>query len=265
MMLAALLADLRLAGHLERVPGAFTGLSDRPPDTAGTTILMLGTVSGAATQGPRVPWLADGPALESVMVVDIPPGTPRHVFVDSLPIDEDLARSVGTGRASATVGAVEAATGRRVEHLVVVDWGQLEQLSADNGSEQVFEPGSGVGEQQEFLRRVLADTLHVEMLTQPWTLYAALDTVSRRMAVDDGWSVLEMDLLVLAQRDLRSADIEFRGVWPDSPILANGVPAAAAGGHCLHRMVAPGRTSARSSHEGVRKRGDRERGHPGPQ
>jgi hypothetical protein len=35
------------------------------------------------------------------------------------------------------------------------------------------------------------------MREEPWTLYAALQTVSRGMAVDEEWSMLEMDLLVL--------------------------------------------------------------------
>ncbi len=209
LIVAGLAANLRLMAHLDRVPGAFDGLAERPAATAGTTILLLGTVTDATASGPRVAWLADQPALESVMLVEVPRGTARHVYVQSLPISRDLASSVVVGRAGATVGAVEAATGRRVEHLAVVDWSAFQQLAADSGSGLTFEPGSGIAAQQAFLQQVLADTLHAEMRKEPWTLYTALDTVCRGMAVDGEWTMVEMDLLVLSLRDLRSAGIDF--------------------------------------------------------
>lgn len=207
LLVAGLVLNLRLMGHLDRVEGAFDGLATRPRDTDGTTVLLLGTLPGAS--GAPVEWLADRPTLESVMLVDIPPGTPRHVSVESLPVGADLERSVTAVRPGATVGAVEAISGRRVEHLVVVDWSSLQRLADDNGSGTTYAPGSGIEAQQTFLEEVLEDALHAEMRKQPWSLHAALDTVSRGMAVDEEWSMLELDLLVLSLRDLRSAEIEF--------------------------------------------------------
>ena len=208
LVLAAVVADLRLIGHLERVDGAFERLTDRPPDTVGTTIMLLATNRDART-GPKVAWLADQPGLESLMLVDVPPGAARRISVSTVPISPALARSLGSTRASATVGGIEVTTGRRVDHLMALDWAAIEKLAADNACQLSFEQGSGIAAQHEYLQQVLACTLHTEMRRKPWTVYAALDTVSRGMAVDEEWSMLDMDLLVLSLRDLRSAAIEF--------------------------------------------------------
>lgn len=208
VLLVLLGLNLRLAHQLTRVEGVFDQLGERPAAGDGTTLLLLGTVS-SHSDGVAVPWLPGRPVLESVMVVDLPVAG-RRATVDSFTLDERLVADVTATEPHRAVAAVEARTRRRVDHLVVVDWAALQQLADDNGTGMTYRAGSSIPVQHRFLRHVLEDTLHAEMRKEPWTLHRALATVTRGMAVEDGWSVLDMDLLVLSLRDLRSADIEFR-------------------------------------------------------
>lgn len=216
VVLTALALNLRLAQHVTRVDGVFDGLVGRPAPEAGTTLLLVGTVDEPAGTSPGVAWLPSAPALESVMLVHVLPDG-RHVTVDSFEVGRRLAAAVTAAEPRRAVAAVEARSGRRVDHLVAVDWAALQQLADDNGTGLTYRPGSSVSSQQEFLRSVLASALHAEMRQQPWTLYAALDTVARGMAVEAGWSMLSMDLLVLSLCSLRSADVEFRALPPADP------------------------------------------------
>jgi hypothetical protein len=208
LVLALVALDLRIAHQLTRVDGVFDHLGDRPAGEDGTTVLLIGTVS-RATGAATVPWLPGRPALESVMLVDLSVDGTRAT-VDSLALDRALVAEVTAAQPHRAVGGVESVSGRRVDHLVVVDWAALQQLADDNGTGLTYRAGSSVRRQQEFLEAVLQDALHWEMAREPWNLYGALRTVSRGMAVEQDWSVLDMNLLVLSLRDLRSADIHFR-------------------------------------------------------
>jgi hypothetical protein len=64
------------------------------------------------------------------------------------------------------------------------------------------------------LRRVLEDTLHAELRKQPWRLHQMLGTVADGTALDEEWSLVDLDLLVVSLRDLRSADIHFAMAAP---------------------------------------------------
>lgn len=209
LVIAGLGLELRLTHHLTRVPGVFDPLGDRPPEGPGTTLLLLGTVPGDASVGPSVPWLPADPGLESVMLVRLAPDR-RSVLVESLEPGRRMVAEITAAEPHRAVAVVEKVSGRRVDHLVAVDWSMLQRLADDNGSEIRYRAGSSVAGQHRFLRRMLEDTLHTEMRKQPWTLDEALSTVTRGMAVEAEWSVLEMSLLLLSLRDLRSADIEFR-------------------------------------------------------
>jgi hypothetical protein len=112
------------------------------------------------------------------------------------------------------VAAVESWSGRRVDHLIALDWRTFAQLAADNGVPATYRYGSARGAQHDYLRDVLEGTLHAELRKQPLDLYRALSTVAGGAAVDDEWSLLEMDRFVLHLRDLRSADITFSRAMP---------------------------------------------------
>jgi hypothetical protein len=209
LVLTALALNLRLTHHVGRVDGAFDDLGDRPPAESGTTVLLIGTMADGSSSASSVGWLPTATELESVMLVDVA-ADGRQVTVDSFRLDPSLVAAVTAAEASRAVAAVEDRTGRRVDHLMVMDWAMLQQLADENGTGLTYRAGASVRHQQRFLDTVLKDTLHTELRKQPWTVYRVLDTVSRGMAVEAGWSVYSMDLLVLSLRDLRSADIEFR-------------------------------------------------------
>lgn len=68
--------------------------------------------------------------------------------------------------------------------------------------------------QRAFLQRVMEGTLRQELRKRPLDLYRVLRTTINGTAVDDGWSVVEMDLLVLSLRNLRSYAIAYSMAEP---------------------------------------------------
>ncbi|MEO5663352.1 MAG: hypothetical protein ABIR39_08700 [Nocardioides sp.] len=199
--------DLRLASALDRIHGAFDGLDDRPPvaTDGSVTTLMLATGDGLASS-PALTWMRDDPAVVTAMLVTVS-GDRRTAYVDWLPLNEQLVDGLADARPSAAVSATEAWTGRRVDHLAVVEWSVFSDLGRDNEVPAELAPGTGRREQQAYLREVLKDTLHTEMRKEPWTLYRALHTVASGMAVEDGWSAFDMNRLVFSMRNMRSYDI----------------------------------------------------------
>jgi hypothetical protein len=202
--------EITIATRLDRIDGAFEALRDRPPSAPGETVLMIGTrpveAGGADPQG-DVPWLAGEQAVESVMLVEIADNR-RGVEIVSLPMDQELVGAVDKAP-STWVGRVETDTGRRIDHLMAVDWRMLQELGDQNGTQSTYRFGSSTQAQQAFLETVLRDTLYAELRREPWNLYQALRTASNGTAIDDTWSLLELHSLLFSLRDLRSADITF--------------------------------------------------------
>ncbi|MDR7252396.1 hypothetical protein J2X46_001372 [Nocardioides sp. BE266] len=197
--------NLYLVNRLDRIDGAFDGLRDRPAAAPGETILMVGTRPGGRAD---VGWLDGVQSIESVMLVEVDAdGT--SVDVRSLPVLDGIAGSARTGRPSQAVAATEAWSGRRVDHVLALDWRTFAQLAADNGIPDTYRYGSPLAAQHDYLRAVLEGTLHAELRKQPLNLYRALSTVAGGAAVDDEWSLLELDRFVVHLRDLRSAQIAF--------------------------------------------------------
>ncbi|MBC2931429.1 hypothetical protein [Nocardioides sp. zg-1228] len=199
---AAACVNLSLTSRMGRIDGAFDGLSGRPAPAAGDTILLVGTRPGGTQD---VAWLPGEQSVESMMLVEVP-ADGRSALVESVSVRADAPVVDGP---SAVVAAVESSTGRRVDHLVAIDWQTFAELAADNDVDATYRYGSAPGVQHDYLRLVLEGTLHAELRKQPHLLYRALRTTASGVAVDDTWSVLELDLLVLQLRDLRSADIRF--------------------------------------------------------
>jgi hypothetical protein len=105
------------------------------------------------------------------------------------------------------VAAVEHWSGRRVDHLLALDWRTFVRLAADNGIDVAYTYGSPPTVQHDYLRAVLEGTLHAELRKQPLRLFRALSTTASGAAVDDDWSVLDLDTHLLGLRDLRARDI----------------------------------------------------------
>ncbi len=204
-MLAAGVVNLRMASRLERVQGVFDGFHTRPAAAPGDTILMIGTRPGGHAD---VPWLTGEQSVESVMLVEVG-GDGRRVQVKSIPRGVDFGAPSTSSAPGTTVSAVESWAGRRIDHLVVIDWRTFAQLAADNGIDPAYSYGSPPYVQHAYLQSVLEATLHTELRKQPVNLYRALSTTAEGAAIDDDWSVLELDRLVLSLRNLRSRNIDF--------------------------------------------------------
>ncbi|CAI9398736.1 Polyisoprenyl-teichoic acid--peptidoglycan teichoic acid transferase TagU [Nocardioides sp. T2.26MG-1] len=151
------------------------------------------------------------------------------------------------GGPSLAVETVESLTGVRIEHLAVVDWSGFEALIDQVGGIDVNVPdpvrdsahdvtwaagehhldGSGalayvgqryglpngdldrVRRQQVVLRTLMQDALHQEMRKDPRMLLGFLDTVTRHLSVDSGWSTREMLDLALSMRSFRTVDLAY--------------------------------------------------------
>lgn len=203
--LAALSVNLTLTSKLERIDGAFDGLGERPASASGDTILMVGTRPGGDSD---VPWLAGRQSLEAIMLVEIRADA-ESVAVETVPSAANLGGSATSARPSEMVGAVEQWSGRHVDHLMAVDWRTFAKLGARDGVDATYAYGSAPPAQHAYLQVVLENTLQTAMRSRPWQVYGALSTAAEGTAVDDEWSFLELDWLVLRMRDLRSHDIRF--------------------------------------------------------
>lgn len=206
---AAVGLNLHLASGMGRIDGAFDGLAGRPPPAPGETILMVGTRPGGGREGAGdVSWLPGEQSVESVMLVEVE-ADGRSARVETVPVPYDDRVGLGARPASAAVAVVESTVGRRVDHVMTIDWRTFAELAADNDVDASYRYGSAPVAQHDYLRLVLEGTLHAELRKQPLALYRALRTTASGVAIDDTWSVGELDLLVVHLRDLRSADISF--------------------------------------------------------
>lgn len=211
LVLAGAVFNVVMVGRLDRIENAFTGLSGRPEDSAGRTFLMIGTRPGGS--GADVPWLTGQQSVEAVMLVEVAPDG-RSAAVETLPQSSGVQPLASTSRPSATVAAVESWSGRRVDHLMAIDWDTFVRLADANDVDAAYDYGSGPSAQHDYLRTVMEGTLHQELRKQPLNLFRALTTTADGTAVDDGWSVIDLDLLLLELRNLRSLDITYSMARP---------------------------------------------------
>ena len=148
------------------------------------------------------------------------------------------------------VKTIENLTNLRIDHLAVVDWEGFKELTDALGGvtldipetvhdgyrdvtwekgrhkldgEQALTyvrqraglPGGDfdrIHRQQYYLRTLLSDTLHQEFRREPKQVFDVLDTLTRNLSVDSGWSIGEMRNLALSLRNLRSANIDYMTV-----------------------------------------------------
>lgn len=210
--LAGIVADVALVGRLDRIEGAFDGLGDRPPDAPGRTFLMVGTRPGT-DGGPDVPWLPGEQSVESVALVDVA-ADGLSARVATMPDRSGVAPEAASPAPRDTVRAVEDWSGRRVDHVIAIDWDTFTRLAEHDGVETSYAWGSGPRAQQQFLQEVMDRVLHQELRKRPLDLLRVLGTTADGTAVDAGWSVLELDRLVLSLRNLRSHAITYETAQP---------------------------------------------------
>lgn len=207
---AGLALNLSLTSKLDRIDGAFDGLDARPAAAPGDTILMVGTRPGGHAD---VPWLAGDQSVESLMLVEIDPSGTR-VGVESIPAIPAAEALVTPSSPSTAVAVVEQWSGRRVDHLMAVDWRIFAELPMDAGVDASYRYGSAPSVQHDYLRGVLEGTLHTAMRKHAWDVYRVLNVTASGVAIDDEWSLLELDRLVIRLRNLRSQHIVFSMARP---------------------------------------------------
>lgn len=210
VVLAAVAVNASLLGRVDRIHGAFDGLGHRPAGAPGETILMLGTRPDDAAD---IAWLTGVQSVEAVMLVEIDPDG-SAVDVLTLPVLAEVAASFTSGSASTTVAAVESWSGRRVDHLLALDWRTFAALAAENQLSIDYQRGSPPWVQHTYLQHVLEGTLETELRRRPVDLYRTLHTTASGSAIDREWSVLELDHLFITLRGLRSHQIEFSMARP---------------------------------------------------
>jgi LCP family protein required for cell wall assembly len=146
---AVLYVEHRLTAQVDRIHGAFDGLSHRPvkPDVgtaqAATNILLLGTdrrsdeqTTGTAARAPS--WLPGLQRSDTIMLVHVS-GDRRNVTVVSIPRDAwvpipghghaKVNAAFSWGGPALTVQTVEQLTHVRIDHLAVVDWDGFRRIT----------------------------------------------------------------------------------------------------------------------------------------
>jgi LCP family protein required for cell wall assembly len=148
---------------------------------------------------------------------------------------------------SLTIATVETLTSVRIDHLAVIDWSGFAALIDALGGIRVTVPDtvtdpvrgitwaageqrldgqqaldyvsqrrglpSGdldrVARQQVVLRTLMEDSLHQEMRKDPRMLFRFLETVSRHLSIDSGWSTQDLVELAVSMRGFRSAGLTY--------------------------------------------------------
>ena len=213
-----------------------TASAERPPPRRGETILMVGTRPGGPA--PTCRGSHGEQSVEAVMLDRGPAGRCRPGSSRSLPLRAASCRRRAPAAAQRDASppsrpgpAARRPPGRdRLADLRPAGRRQRRRPDATRY-------GSRPAVQHDFLRAVLEGTLHAELRKQPLDLYRALSTTADGTAVDDEWSVVELDGCVFSLRNLRSPRSPSRwppGMTPEprrlhSPILAKASAAAARG------------------------------------
>ncbi len=133
----------RLDGSVDRIPDAFDlPSSQRPPPSAGTTVLLAGTDrrSDVATTGDEAgapSWLPGEQRSDAIMLAHVTEDGER-AYVVSIPRDSwvdipgygrnKINAAFSFGGPSLYVQTIEQLTDTRIDHLAVIDWAGLTQL-----------------------------------------------------------------------------------------------------------------------------------------
>ena len=149
------------------------------------------------------------------------------------------------GGPSLTIQTVEQLTGVHIDHFVIADFESFEALTDEIGGvvinlktpqtladtqfpagaqrlngaqalaytrERKSLPGGDfdrINRQQSWMRAIVSQVLHGGILTDPTKLYGFLSAVTQTMAVDEGFTIDEMQSLAIDLRGLRSRNINF--------------------------------------------------------
>ncbi|MFI7588637.1 LCP family protein [Spongisporangium articulatum] len=238
---------------------AFQGLEDkdRPVVVAkdAQNILLLGSDSRISA-GDASAWVRGAQRTDAIMLVHIPADR-QNVTVTSIPRDSwvnipghgmnKINAGFSFGGPALEVKTIEAYTGVRIDHVVVLDFDGFQQVTDDLGGVRITIPDDSydsarrkhwkagtytmdgetaltyvrqrhglpggdfdrVKRQQNWIRAIATKTLSKDTLTNPMTLTSVLGSITKAASVDDGFSIGEMRSTALSLRDVKVKDITF--------------------------------------------------------
>ena len=253
-----------LAGQVNRIDGVFAGLDHRPARPAGVAgkavnILVMGTdrrseEQTTGTDATAAEWIPGAQRTDTIMVLHIDADRQGASLI-SIPRDTWLyVPGYGMNKVNAAfsfagpslaVETIEQMTGIRIDHLAVVDWDGLKNITDSLGGVTLTVPRtiedphnhvvwtkgrqtlSGaqallyvrqryglpngdldrVRRQQAYLLALMRSGLRRLGSHSPFGVYDLLDAVTQNVSVDSGWSVGEMRSLLLDLRNIRGADL----------------------------------------------------------
>lgn len=256
-------------GNIKRFGDPFAGLSptQRPRAAVGAVnVLLLGSDSRFSSSDPDA-WLKGSQTTDSVMLAHVPADR-RTVTIASLPKDGPvqipghgrlpLSQALRLGGPTLMVETIEKQTGVRVNHLVVLDFEGFQAITDDLGGVSVTQadgrpremngntalqyirqarsqPGQNAEEvrrQQAWMRAVTAKSLTKQSMTSPLTLTSVLDSLTRSISADEGFTIDEMRSLSLSLRKVQPEQLRFvtppggsRGRLFWSAMASDSVPA----------------------------------------
>jgi anionic cell wall polymer biosynthesis LytR-Cps2A-Psr (LCP) family protein len=248
-------------GNIERFGDPFAALpsGSRPPGAVGAmNVLLLGSDSRISAEDPA-DWLNGAQRTDAIMIAHLPADRSR-VTITSLPKDAPVAipdharaplsDALSFGGPTLMIQTVESLTGVRINHLVILDFEGFREITDDLGGVHLAgatrpmdgaaalaymrqpekipgEDAEQVRRQQAWIRAVSLKTLDQGTLTSPLTLNSVIDSLTRSIAADDGFSIDEMRSVTLSLRKIDGADLTFltvptsrdgRTLRPDSPL-----------------------------------------------
>ncbi|MGB0102441.1 MAG: LCP family protein [Nocardioides sp.] len=267
-----LIVQSRLSGQLERVDGVFTGLEDRPARAAGPAgeamnILVMGTdrrsdVPTTGSGAAAAEWVPGAQRTDTIIILHIDADRQGASLV-SIPRDTwAYVPGYGMNKINAAfsfagptlaVETIERMTGVPIDHLAVVDWAGLENITDAIGGvtmtvpRTIEDPANNVvwtkgrqtlngaqallyvrqryglpngdldriHRQQAYLLALMRSGLRTLGSHSPLGIYDLLDAVTENMTVDSGWSVSDLRSLLLDLRDLKAADVQMLTVPVD--------------------------------------------------
>jgi LCP family protein required for cell wall assembly len=141
---AILYLEHRLSGNVDRIPGVFDGLEDRPSKPPGNAlnVLVVGTdrrsdVPTTGTAARAESWIPGAQRSDTLMILHVDADR-RGAALISIPRDtwvnvpghgmNKINAAFSLSGPSLAVATVEALTGVRIDHLAVVDWSGFEAL-----------------------------------------------------------------------------------------------------------------------------------------
>lgn len=255
----------RLAGQVDRIDGVFTGLEHRPARASGAAgealnILVMGTDRRSeepttGTDARAEEWIPGAQRTDTIMVLHVDADRSGASLV-SIPRDAWV-EVPGHGMAKVNaafslegpalaVETVEELTGVRIDHLAVVDWEGLEQITDTLGGVTLSVPRTiedpanhvvwtrgrqtltgaqallyvrqryglpngdldRVRRQQSYLLGLMRAGMRRLGSHSPMGVYELLDTLTRHVSVDREWSVGDMRGLLMDLRDIKGSDLD---------------------------------------------------------